>query len=131
MLKSNSAFQVILKSLYYPLISVLLAIGCWVCNWWIQIELSKVYSGLFFLTGVYLLFYYLFVLIQKKHSEKGGFIFLILMTLKLCFIFGYLFLFLNPSASENKREVLLFLMNYFALLIVDLTLKVRVMKQDK
>lgn len=46
----------------------------------------------------------------------------------MCFIFGYLFLFLNPEASENKREVLLFLMNYFALLIVDLAIKVRLMK---
>ena len=126
--KNNSVAQSIQKSLYYPLVAILLAIVWYVSIEWLQIAFTKVTSGLVFLTGLYLLFYYLFVFVQKRHKEKSGFIFLIMLTLKMCFILGYLFLFLNPEASENKREVLLFLMNYFALLIVDLAIKVRLMK---
>ena len=128
MQKNNSAFISIRNSFVYLVVALIMAAAIWIFNESLKISYEKVRSGLVFLTGLYLLFYYSFVFIQKKHEDKSGFIFLILMELKLCFIFGYLFLFLNPSSSENKREILLFLMNYFALLVVDMAIKIRLMK---
>ncbi len=126
--KSNTSTTIIRSAFVYLIVAFLLGSGTYLIGNSLQITYEKVSSGLIFLTGLYLLFYFLFVFIQKKHPDKSGFIFLILMSLKLFFIFGYLFLFLNPTSGENKREVLLFLMNYFALLVVDMTVKIRLMK---
>ena len=103
----------------------------WIGAEWLQIKYEKVKPGVIFITGLYLFLYNLFVVAQKRHPDKAGFIFLILMVLRLVLIIGYLFLFLNPVHIENKREVLLFLMNYFVLLIVDLIVKIRLMKEEK
>gem|GEM_PF-6385887 len=100
----------------------------WFITEWAKINMKKVIPGMIFLTGLYLLFYYAFVFVQKKHSTNSGFILLGMMLLKMCFIIVFLFLFLNPMDNGNKREILLFLMNYFALLTVDITIKLRLMK---
>jgi hypothetical protein len=126
--RSNTSITIIRSSFVYIIVAILLGSASWLLCEWIKISFEKVSSGLVFLTGLYLLFYYVFVFIQKKHNERSGFIFLILMSLKIIFIFGYLFLFLNPSSNENKKEILLFLMNYFALLVVDMAIKIRLMK---
>ncbi len=126
--KSNTEITTIRSSFAYIIVALFLGSASWMCRKWLQISFEKVSSGLIFLTGLYLLFYFLSVVIQKRHPEKSGFISLILILLKLIFIIGYLFLFLNPTSGENKREILLFLMNYFALLIVDLAIKIRLMK---
>ncbi len=128
MSKSSLTVQSIRSSFLYLVIAVASGTVSWLLAERLTISLEKVTSGLLFLTGLYLLFYFVFVFIQKRQPDKIGFIFLILMTLKLTGIFGYLFLFLNPGTSENKTEILLFLMNYFALLIVDIVVKLRLIK---
>lgn len=128
MSKSSLTVQSIRSSFLYLVIAVASGTVSWLLAERLTISLEKVTSGLLFLTGLYLLFYFVFVFIQKRQPDKIGFIFLILMALKLTGIFGYLFLFLNPGTSENKTEILLFLMNYFALLIVDIVVKLRLIK---
>lgn len=126
--KSNWAIQSIRSSFVYLTVATVLMGAEWWLTEWLTISIKKVSSALLFLSGLYLLFYFLFVFIQKKHPDNSAFIFLILMGLKLAFIISYLFLFLNPTDSENKTEILLFLMNYFALLIVDIVVKLRLIK---
>ncbi len=128
-MSKNSPVKLFIQSpLKYLAVTLVFVAASYLFVDWFQIALEKVIPGFIFLTGLYLLFYFLFVFIQKKYSDKSAFIFLILMGLKLVFIIAYLFLFLNPSTHENKTEILLFLMNYFALLIIDLTLKVHLVR---
>jgi len=128
MQKSNQLVHFV----YYPAVficsAVLLGGIEWISAEWLQLRYDQVKTGVIFLTGLYLFLYYPFVFIQKRFTDKAGFIFLILMMLKLVFVIGFLFLFLNPTHNENKREILLFLMNYFVLLVVDMAVKVRLMK---
>lgn len=129
--KSNLSLDIVRSSFTYIGIACLLGVIEWICTDWLQIVYEKVSAGLLFLSGVYLLFYFVFAFFQNKHQDKGGFIFLVLMMLKIVMIAGYLFLFLNPMEIENKREILLFLLNYFALLLVDMVVKMRLLNKEK
>jgi len=117
---------------YYPSIYICVAfvLGCveWISAECIQIQYNKVKAGVIFLSGLYLFLHYPFVFIQKKYKDRAGFMFLILMMLKFSFALVFLFLFLNPKHIENKREILLFLMNYFVLMVTDLAIKMHLMK---
>lgn len=121
-----------LKVIRYPFVYVIAAALMGVAGFmnfeWIQVDLKKIIQSTVFLGGLYLLFYFVFLFLQKKHRDQSAFIFLIILMLKFGLILGFLFLFLNPSDAENKREILLFLMTYFVLLVVDIAIKIRLMK---
>lgn len=97
-------------------------------NNWIQIEPKKIIQSSVFLGGLYLLLYFMFLCWQKKHHDKVIIIFLILLVIKFAFIFGFLLLELNPIEAENKNIILLFLITYIVLLVVDIVIKVELMK---
>ncbi len=126
--RNKQTIQYARSSVLYLVGSLAVAAITYAFDDWLKILMEKVISGLIFLTGLYLLFYFIFAFIQKKHPDKSAFTFLILTALKSVFIIVYLFLFLNPTDIENKTEILLFLMNYFALLIIDIVVKLRLMK---
>lgn len=128
MTKNNPVRQYIQSPLLYLVISAGYAATIIALDEWLKISIEKVISGFAFLTGTYLLFYFLFLFIQKKRNDQSAFIFLILTGLKFALIISYLFLFLKPTSIENKTEILLFLMNYFALLIVDMVVKMRLIR---
>lgn len=128
MLKNSSALKLIRYPFLYILVATLCAAIAITYKDWIQAESEKIILTTVFLGGLYLLFYFVFLFLQKKHRDQSAFIFLIILMLKFGFILAFLFLFLNPSDAENKREILLFLMTYFLLLIVDIAIKIRLMK---
>ncbi len=80
-----------------------------------------------FLLGVYVLFYFLFFYIRRKRKDQSAFIFTGLIILKLLLVFSFILWEINPIKTENKEEVLLFIVNYFALLITDIPIKAKVM----
>ncbi len=91
------------------------------------LDQSKVVWLSIFLPSAYIFFYFAFMLLLKSRKEFGAFIFLVLMGLKLVLVMGFLFIFINPTEIENKREILLFFMNYFVFLIVDILIKAKLM----
>ncbi len=122
----------LIKFIYYPVLYICVAAVIGYIEGinadWLQIKYEKVKAGIIFLTSLYFLLYFPFVFIQHTYTDRSGFIFLVIMVLKVSFVMGFLFLFLKPNDIENKREILLFLMNYFVLLAVDLAIKMRLMK---
>jgi len=111
---------------YVSVALILIAIE-WACKDWILVDEKKIVLTTSFLTGLYLLFHFVFLFLQKKYVDTVGFSFLILLGVKFAFILFFLFFYLKPMDLQNKRVVLLFLMNYFTFLIADLILKVRLM----
>ena len=99
----------------------------WVFKDWILVDEKKIVLTTSFLTGLYLLFHFVFLFLQKKYVDTVGFSFLILLGVKFAFILFFLFFYLKPIDPLNKKVVLLFFMNYFTFLITDLILKVRLM----
>ncbi len=99
----------------------------WAFKDWILVDEKKIVLITGFLTGFYLLFHFAFLFLRKRHVDSEGFIFLILLGIKFAFILFFLFFYLKPMDAENKREVLLFLMNYFTFLVTDIILKVRLL----
>jgi hypothetical protein len=53
-----------------------------------------------------------------------------LLLFKFTFIIAFLFFFLNPKTTQNKFEIALFLMNYFAFLGCDVTWKVKTFERN-
>ncbi len=111
----------------YVSVALTLIVIEWTLKDWIHVDEKKIILATGFLTGLYLLFHFLFLFIQKRINNSEALIFLILMGLKFAFILFFLFFYLNPMDAENKRVVLLFLINYFSFLITDLILKVRLL----
>ena len=111
----------------YVSVALTLIVIEWACKDWILVDEKKIVLTIGFLTGLYLLFHFAFSLLRKKYVDSEAFIFLIILGLKFAFILIFLFFYLKPMDTENKRVVLLFLMNYFTFLITDLILKVRLM----
>ena len=111
----------------YVFVALILIAIEWACKDWILVDEKKIVLTTSFLTGLYLLFHFVFLLLRKKYVDSIGFNFLILLSLKFAFILFFLFFYLNPMDAENKRVVLLFLINYFSFLITDLILKVRLL----
>ena len=99
----------------------------WVSKDWILVDKKKITLITSFLTGLYLLFHFVFLYLRKKHANYEGVSFLIISGLKFAIILFFLFFYLKPIDPLNKRVVLLFFMNYFTFLITDLILKVRLM----
>ena len=77
----------------------------------ITFDQSKVMWLTLFLPSAYIFFYFAFIILLKTRKEFGAFIFLTLMAMKLVLVVGFLFIFINPTEIENKREILLFFMN--------------------
>lgn len=131
-LSQMSRNSILRKSIRFPVAYIIIAtlsgVFAFYISDWFQAEPKKIVLSSLFLGGLYLLFYYVFLFLQKKYRDQSAFIFLIILMLKFVFIFAFLFLFLNPMEAENKRETLLFLMTYFVLLVADVAIKIRLMK---
>lgn len=109
----------------YVSVAILIFLIDWFIKDYIHIDEKKIVLITSFLTGLYLLFHFLFLLLRRILSIPDSLIFLFLLGLKFAFILIFLLLYLHPMDPQNRTGVLLFFMNYFIFLITDIVLKVK------
>ena len=80
--------------------------------------------------GIYVLFEFLFEIMQRQKKSKYLIKYFMLSGLRVFIILIIAYLFLNPEDIENRNEALFFLFNYLAFLIYDITLKVKFINKN-
>ena len=80
--------------------------------------------------GIYVLFEFLFKIIQRHKNARYLIKYFMLSGLRIFTILITAYLFLNPKNIENRNEALFFLFNYLAFLIYDITLKVKFINKN-
>lgn len=128
MLRSNSRHTIFTIPLVYTVVaSIGVAIG-YAFEEILEVDSKKVVHSSIFLCVLYLLMYSAFLFFLKSNRELLTLSIVSLMGIKFMLALGFVFLFLEPTCEEYHREILLFFKTYFALLIADIAIKMKLMK---
>jgi len=97
---------------------------------WIGIRVERVSMMIISLFGISVLFEFLFEVLQRQKRTRYLIKYFIFSAIKVFFIIIIAYLFLKPGTIENRHEALIFLFNYLAFLIYDITLKVKFINRN-